>query len=383
MKNKLFISVSLAIAALCSIAPSAFGQSLKGSLKDLTSDKLIVVMEDAPNLSNSQRVDTIPVTNGRFTYNLKIKTPTRVYLSPLYKPTKDKKMVSMNRYLETIAVPGEQAVLSGTFEKFQLSGSAFFREYQKAHAPLDNINEKLNALYKKYDPFISVEHPSDSIVAQFSKERTALFDAQKKEILSYIKNHPDSDVSTALVSELGMKDMKEGVALLTQRAKDGKLSPIYKRILKQAQEQKDKEERSKNMEGKPAPTFSLPGLDGKMISLESFHGKYVVVDFWGSWCGWCIKGIPDMKKYYDKYKDKMEIISVDCRDTEAKWREAVTKYGLAWTQVRCDGTSCNVPTLYNILGYPTKCIIDPQGTLVKTVIGESPEFYEYLDKVFK
>jgi thiol-disulfide isomerase/thioredoxin len=292
-------------------------------------------------------------------------------------------MVSMRRHVQTILVPGEQAVLTGTLAKYQVTGSAFFREYHKAHASLDMINAKLETLYKKYGPLLSGDHPNDSITKAFSKERSALFDAQKKEILSYIKNHPDSDVSTALVAELSMKDMNEGVALLTKRAKDGRLSPLYKKTLKLVQEQKDKEQRTKAMEGKPAPAFTLPGLDGKMISLESFRGKYVVVDFWGSWCGWCIKGIPDMKKYYDKYKGKMEIVSVDCRDTEAKWREAVAKHGMTWTQVRCDGETCNLPAQYNVIGYPTKCIVGPDGKVVKTIIGESPEFYELLDKLLK
>ena len=51
-------------------------------------------------------------------------------------------------------------------------------------------------------------------------------------------------------------------------------------------------------EGQMAPDFTLKDLQGNDLSLSSLRGKYVVLDFWGSWCGWCIKGIPDMKKYY-------------------------------------------------------------------------------------
>jgi hypothetical protein len=90
-----------------------------------------------------------------------------------------------------------------------------------------------------------------------------------------------------------------------------------------------------------------------------------------------------MKAAYEKYKDKMEIVSVDCRDTEAKWREAVAKYAMSWTQVRCDGKTCDLPTQYNVMGYPTKCIVGPDGKVVKTVIGEDPEFYKFLDTLFK
>ena len=70
------------------------------------------------------------------------------------------------------------------------------------------------------------------------------------------------------------------------------------------------------VDGELAPDFELPNLQGSTTKLSSLRGKYVVLDFWGSWCVWCIRGIPKMKEAYTKYKDKMEILGVDCRDTE-------------------------------------------------------------------
>ena len=64
-----------------------------------------------------------------------------------------------------------------------------------------------------------------------------------------------------------------------------------------------------------APDFTLSDINGKSLSLSSMRGKVVVLDFWGSWCVWCIRGIPDMKKYYEKYKGKFEIIGMDCGDS--------------------------------------------------------------------
>ena len=65
-----------------------------------------------------------------------------------------------------------------------------------------------------------------------------------------------------------------------------------------------------------APDFTLPGPDGMPLTLSDLRGRYVVLDFWGTWCKWCVKGIPEMKTYYDRYRDKLEILSIDFGDDE-------------------------------------------------------------------
>ena len=133
-----------------------------------------------------------------------------------------------------------------------------------------------------------------------------------------------------------------------------------------------------------APDFELPNLQGSTTKLSSLRGKYVVLDFWGSWCVWCIRGIPSMKEAYTKYKDKMEILGVDCRDTEDKWKAAVDEHQLPWLQVRCpDEKLQTIADQYGIEGFPTKVVIDPQGKIINTVVGEDPAFYTYLDGLFK
>lgn len=132
-----------------------------------------------------------------------------------------------------------------------------------------------------------------------------------------------------------------------------------------------------------APDFELPDLQGNPLKLSSLRGKYVILDFWGSWCIWCIRGIPAMKEVYAKYKDKMEILGIDCRDTEAKWKAAVEEHQLPWLHVRCsDEQLPDLGAKYNIEGFPTKAVVDPAGKLVKVVVGEDPAFYTFLDELF-
>lgn len=135
-------------------------------------------------------------------------------------------------------------------------------------------------------------------------------------------------------------------------------------------------------EGMLAPNFVLNDINGKELSLNSLRGKYVVLDFWGSWCIWCIRGVPKMKEYYEKYAGKYEVLGIDCRDSESKWKDAVEFYKLPWLHVYNPSDS-KLLADYGIKGFPTKIIIDPQGRVDKVLVGESEAFYQYLDQLFQ
>lgn len=128
-----------------------------------------------------------------------------------------------------------------------------------------------------------------------------------------------------------------------------------------------------------APNFTLKNLEGQDVSLEDFRGKWVILDFWGSWCPWCIKGFPELKEAYSKYGDELVIIGIDCRESEEEWRAGVEKYELPWVNVYNPQDS-NLTEEYNIPGYPTKFIIDPQGIIRNVTIGHDPEFFDALTK---
>ena len=133
-----------------------------------------------------------------------------------------------------------------------------------------------------------------------------------------------------------------------------------------------------------APDFILNDINGNPMALSSLCGKWVVIDFWGSWCGWCIKGLPKMKEYYAKYGDKLEILGVDCKDTVEKWKAAVAKYEIPWMHVYWDMEKGDNPVeIYGVQGVPTKVVVNPEGKVAKIIVGEDPAFYEYLDEILK
>ena len=134
--------------------------------------------------------------------------------------------------------------------------------------------------------------------------------------------------------------------------------------------------------GTTAPELALPTMSGSTLKLSSLRGKYVVLDFWASWCGPCMSGMPEMKKYYAKYKSKVEFLGVNCDDDPAAWKKAVKAAALPWKHVNYSG---NVQAMqkFNVSGLPTKIIIDPKGKVVYSCVGEQPVFYTKLEQLLK
>lgn len=138
---------------------------------------------------------------------------------------------------------------------------------------------------------------------------------------------------------------------------------------------------AKMTQGYQVPEFSLIDIEGKEVSLSDFRGKHVLLDFWGTWCRYCVMGIPEMKEYYQKYSDKIEFVGIDCRETQEAWKAGVEKYGLEWTNLY-NGYDQSLIVEYGIQGYPSKIIISPDGKVVEAFLGEDPALYEKLDEMF-
>lgn len=133
--------------------------------------------------------------------------------------------------------------------------------------------------------------------------------------------------------------------------------------------------------GVSAPNFSQITVTGNRFTLAELKGQYVVLDFWGSWCGWCILDFPKMKEYYSKYKSKIEFVGISCYDSKSAWERSIKKNQIEWINVLDDYSINNISTMYAISAFPTKIIIDQEGRIVSKVIGESLEFYQIIDSL--
>ena len=368
--------ILLTMAALATITACTADKTLtvKGDLKNV-GDSLIVL-----NMNNREWRDTIVVKDGKFEYtfdNLDSITTFYMIAPQCFRG-------QQGAQLQFVAVPGEQLTLTGDVtDRYDFGGSAFYQGYHEVDLMLEEAQKPQKELNANLMKMMEQGVPQDSVMKIYQVAIAPMQQKAEEMVLDFIKAHPDLEASATLVNQLKPEKMQEALALLGDKVKNGRMKQFYQGIIDriEAQQKAEEEAAAKQAEGVEAPDFTLNDLLGKPLTLSSLRGKYVILDFWGSWCGWCIKGFPEMKNYYKKYAGKFEILGIDCRDTEEKWQAAVKQHELPWLHVYNPNDS-KVLSDYGIQGFPTKIILSPEGKIVKTIVGEDPAFYELLDSLF-
>ncbi len=370
MKRKLFL---LAAVMFC-LSPVLAQNKTSITVVDnggVNEPKVLVQIFDTET-RKSVKKDTMTFNSNKFVIDVNLEHLGYIQLRSLQSKTK----VIPGSYV----FPNTQLTLTCEPKNTIADGSQVYKDMTNAEKEIKPYTDLLQAFNEKIE---NAGDKADSLEKALTPEAEKVEAEMQTAALNYIKANPDNDGSAYLVSYC--KDPESAVSLLSDKVKNGMMKSIYEPILKQIKQEKERKAQSVNVaDGKLAPDFTLKDINGKALSLSSLKGKYVVIDFWGSWCIWCVRGIPKMKEMYAKYKPtgKFEILSVDCNDTDAKWREAVKKYEMPWKHVYNPKES-KLLTTYAIEGFPTKVVVDPKGTIVKTVVGEDPAFYEYINTLFK
>lgn len=361
-------------AALAMMTMTAMAQNdaflLKGDVESLA-DSLVAMA--------GRKRDTILVKKNKFSYVKKVDAPTWIYLGDLQELKK-----GYMRGCRVFALPGETIQLKGkSLKDATVAGSLFYQEQEKMDVFVEKARAELDTLQSWY--YKNVNDANRDSLTQIANEREEpLLKKYVADLLDYAKQHPAQECTALLIDELGqLNDKQSLVNLLADNVKNGRMKSYYKPVLDRAKKRADAEEKAKIVQatGVEAFDFRLKDIKGNDFQLSSLRGKYVILDFWGSWCIWCIKGMPKMKEYYSKYAGKFEIVGIDCNDTDAKWRAAVEKHQLPWIHVY-NAKNSGVLDNYAIQGFPTKIVVGPDGKIVKTIVGEDPAFYTLLDELF-
>ena len=376
-KAIIYLSVAL-LSLMC--ASCAKKNVVCGQLEGLKGDSLKVEVYDITKSKTPLTTIMVPVVNGKFSCEV-VDTTVRGLL--LLDPVSPKSRAPL------VYVPGERAEVAGRLDSLVVTGGTTFYKDQKEYEELTSEGrKKLKEISAEYSalPGNASQEAKDAVVAKYDEVNKQIASISKDFILAKPASLFGATLINHLVGEDG-KDALEVLDAIPETVKNGVMKVYIDQAMERANRANAISEASKKVgDNMQAPDFTLKNEKGEDFTLSSLYnkGKYIILDFWGEWCYWCKKGIPDMKQLYKDAKGKIEILSIDCRDTEEVWKNAIKEHELPWLHVYNPGNDkIDVSTTYAIQGYPTKIILNPDGTINKTIVGEDPEFYDYVRSLIK
>jgi thiol-disulfide isomerase/thioredoxin len=385
MKQKISLTIGLALSCLMATAQQNY--TIKGSLNGQGNEKIILRGTDG-NI-------TVDATNNAFELSgsagkepfvgqMDTGVDRMLYLgggkTGMYMPAMP---------LEVVLTAGAKLTVSGAAEDLNLAsvtGDPYndsFTLYRKA---LEKDLREMLALQKQMieSRIMGLKEGQEEVMKKMVANRKAISDTRKK----FIKEHPDAFASLYFLSTAAREYSIDEL----EAAYNG-LAGTYKST-RYANAIQDRIKAGKIMSsGGPVPDFSKLDVNGKTVSLSQFRGKYVLLDFWGSWCAPCRQAMPHLKELYTAYQSKgFEVLGISSEkvsgqaQAESMWKQAIEKDGLPWTNVLNNEVSMkqDVVQMFSIEAYPTQILLDKEGKIIGKWVGSGNKGVdEKLKEIFK
>lgn len=387
----------LALFVICGMHP-AFAQqksfTLEGKISGQNEGLLKIVYEAA---GGEYIKDSTTIKDGAFTFKGMLAEPAMAYFSGAVKSRDMDDPNAASFFLE----PGQLTldVNAGDFKNLKLKGSKTQDEYVSLNLLKAPIMEEMKPLSEAYgaanERYMQArKDKKPEAETEALKEKAAdirdqfepFRERQDKIDMEFIKTHPDSYLAAYLLRwKVSSLPLAESKALYGKLSEQIRQSSYGKEVLAEIKGL------AGGSPGSVASVFKVKDINGAPLSLADFKGKkYVLVDFWASWCVPCRKGNPHLLSLYSKYKDKgFEVIGVSDDDSAPEaWRKAVAQdkigvwkhvlRGLKRTATGFD-KSADISEPYGIHSLPTKILIDKEGMIIGRY-GGGGEGDEAMDK---